>query len=97
MGMRRKAVVVRRITVGLDAELDEALEALRHGTSLSHTVREAVFLAWRLAPVLDRLDKIEGLLRTGVRAAEAPRSERPVVDMREVMEGLLAFGQEDGD
>lgn len=95
--MRRKAVVVRRITVGLDAELDEALEALRHGTSLSHTVREAVFLAWRLAPVLDRLDRIEGLLRAGVTVAEAPCSERPMVDMREVMEGLLAFGQEDGE
>lgn len=56
-----------RLSLWLDKETAEALAILTGGRSRGRAkaVREAILLATRLAPITERLDKIEALLLSG--------------------------------
>ena len=83
-----------RRTVYFDAEAEAALTALSQGRSVSETIREALLLAAKMAPVLQRLDRIESALASGtVIAAPMGAGAPPTDEAQATADNLMAaFG-----
>lgn len=91
--MRR--LTERIVGVRLDDETLAALEELARGRSKSAAIREAILLAARLAPVLQRLDRIESLLAGGAfqPTPMPPNAADPAAEATRA--AVLAFAADD--
>lgn len=93
--MPRHGGASRRYNVRLDPAAEAALEEMRHGLSYSRAIREAVLLAHRLQPVVERLDRIEAALAQGAVPVQVP-VPKPDVDMQAVLRNVMgSFASED--
>lgn len=89
-----------RLSVRLPPEAVRALDTLAAGRSRSDAVRDAILLAAQFEPVINRLDRIEAMLASGVAvttAAPMQVTDDAEVAARQAVANLRAWGAGDDD